>query len=111
MCVEPHCCPAHPPLSVIPCVNNVIAEVVHLHCFAYHGFVIVAFFPSFGCCQNWVIFLTGTPDQGLLHDFTDDYCITLSIFGHLHPLTFYGLDQKYLFMDPETLLDGTPNLE
>ena len=56
-------------------------------------------------------FAGGTPNQGLLHDSTDDYCITLSLSGHFHPLIFDTFGQKYLFMDPGTLLDGTPNLE
>ena len=88
----------------------------------YTLFVIGVFSPFFAIfliltlilpyfCKNRALFLTGTPNRGLLNDSLYNYCITLSLFGHLHPLTFYGLDQKYLFMDPETLLDGTPNLE
>ena len=40
------------------------------------------------------LFANGTPNERLLNDSTDDYCITLSLFGHFHPLTFYGLDQN-----------------
>ena len=87
-----------------------------------HLFVLVVFSPFFAIflistlilpyfCKNPDHFVDGTPNQGLLNDSTDDYCITLSLFGHFHPLIFGTFCPKYLFMDPGTLLDGTPNLE
>ena len=62
-------------------------------------------------CKNRDHFAGGTPNQRLLNDPPDDYYITLSLSGHFHPLIFDTFGQKYLFMDPGTLLDGTPNLE
>ena len=61
-------------------------------------------------CKNRDLFVDGTPNQGLLNDPPDDYCIIPSTCYPFHLLFFCPIVFKRHFWHPGQWFDGTPNL-
>ena len=78
------------------------------HLVIMHKMISTLYFAIF--CKNPDLFVDGTPNQGLLNDPPDDYCIIPSTCYPFHLLFFCPIVFKRHFWHPGQWFDGTPNL-